>query len=133
MGLTNLTEQEIRDILNGKDELTGELVAKGIRHITRSPSVVNFANQQMWLDQIIRDMGLESLQAFLFFTTSAKLPPTTPGPWITVNWDPSIDTEHLPLSQTCFNEITFPLYTSLETMRQKLVLAIHHTNTLSNF
>ena len=88
--------------------------------------------QILWFWEILRNFDEVMLGKFLQFVTgTSKVPPRgfvnlmgQNGPQkLTIGKINASDTS-LPSAHTCFNQLDLPPYTSLENMRNKLILAI---------
>ena len=122
MGLHLVSEEELVAHLCAPDtRLTAQDLLDGIifRHFTPEHDALmeNFRS-------VILDLSQEDVEKFVVFATGMARRPVSPGPWIKVFPTPLLGDNHLPRSHTCHYEFQLPLYTSAETMREKILLAI---------
>jgi len=129
--LDMFTFEELREMIRGPMNISAELVVAGLSF--RNPPQVGGDEIVQWLIQIISELTEEERKQFLYFISASYMPPfNRDEAWIRVFFDSGAAPDRLPRSQTCFNEITFPIYPSFELMKEKLLTAISSTGTIEN-
>lgn len=130
---------ELYLMLNGKEhidieELRAYVVYQGVSSGSSSSSsaAANSFHEccasVIWLWRCVRDMSDQDRRAFLlFFTGSSRVPLDGYDPPLTITDGADRDIDSLPRAHTCFNQLVLPRYSNLETMRSKILFAIHNT------
>lgn len=82
--------------------------------------------QLFW--RVVAAMTREEQSTLLFFSTSLRVPPllgfASLSPSFCIELLPEAPLDRLPSASTCFSTLRLPLYTSMEMMRRKLLLAM---------
>jgi ubiquitin-protein ligase E3 C len=118
---------ELQSLLGGDDsrvdlaDLRANIVYSHGLH-DRHPYVQGF-----W--EVLHSLSQEDLRSFLMFVTSCSRPPLLGfgalNPKFAIAGVPiAHDSDKLPSASTCFNQLKLPIYSSIEVLREKLLLSI---------
>jgi hypothetical protein len=78
-----------------------------------------------WLWKILKNFKQELLSDFLFFVSGcSKLPSNGFENFRLKVQKTTAHPDSLPVSHTCFNQIDFPIYSSIDVMREKILIAL---------
>ncbi len=126
-----LTEEELRvRLVPSPLGLTTELLVNGLEF----PRIQHDQHRE-WFLEIVSGFNEEERRTFHFFVTGVREPPITAEtePWIRAFFEATLNTDSLPVTHTCHNEIQIPVYPSIEVMREKLVLGMTEANTIEGY
>ncbi len=84
----------------------------------------------MWLWRILRESSDDNKKLFLqFFTGTTCIPLDGFNPPITIVYGIDMTKNSLPKAHICFHQLVLPKYDSFEKMKEKVLFAIHNTNS----
>ncbi|KAK3285645.1 hypothetical protein CYMTET_6764 [Cymbomonas tetramitiformis] len=116
-----MTWQQMEKAVCGKPEIDVEM----LRRVT----TVNLPEESVlirWFWNVLYSFSNEDRAAFLSFACGrSRLPTHNHGTLLTINADHRGD-EYFPTSHTCSRSIDLPLYTTEDTLRERLIYAIHN-------
>jgi len=104
-----------------------------LREITRYGSLSATSDRAQWLWEILEELDDEQSVQFLRFVCGrSRLPPRVAdlGMQMVVIGADASHKDSLPSASTCFFQLLLPRYSSKDTMREKLLYAIRHCNSI---
>ena len=115
---------EMEKILVGSFIVDLHFLRKHIKYVDYTAD----SNIVLWFWEIIEKYNTENLRKLLQFVTgNDKVPVINTAEWKIIIKRNGCDTQRLPSSQTCFNTLLLPEYSSKSKLGEKLNIAIRYT------
>lgn len=126
--LENFSVEELRALINGRSDVD----LASMRRTTQYQGDLNRKCKAVrWLWRALNSFSREDRGLFLRFTTgTSSVPLDGFDPPFTLTSTES-GPQTLPRAHTCFNQLVLPSYESYAQLREKLLFAIHNTDSFT--
>lgn len=127
--LKGFSVQELRELLNGKNDIN---LAAMRRTSNFTGGLDKRSDRVRWLWRSLTTFSQQERAAFLKFATgTSRVPLDGFDPPFTVTAGDDMAPTALPRAHTCFSQVVIPPYPSYEVLREKLLYAIHNSDSFT--
>jgi hypothetical protein len=129
---------EIRILLGGSSEIVNVEHLRAATEVSHTPGY-DMAQEKEWFWEILREFDQEQMSSFLHYVSGSTTPPLdgfrgTQGAdkWMTLSFEGTMRNDSYPRAQTCFRTLRLSRYTSKETMKMRILIALVDGQTLEH-